>query len=265
MSAPPLQPLVPSQMPSHALLIVQQLRSRRLPAERVRLVRRIYTSSGFCNAASTGLTNCISVLSHARGNSLNKDIWKCSPFGSTPQNTDEGGWMFFDPMTCTLPPQRAWACKNVLVLMRCTGTMYFHGVLSCFYMMYFDARGACVSTDRPDAGGLCAEREAMLKMYGMAMEALNLDQRPPEADVADVAGGDLMGGADGPAAEAAAMEGARRDLIGYDGCVHLRNVVWDVPVMHVCNVCDTCSGCTPTPLLYTSPASAVHTRVHSCC
>lgn len=57
----------------------------------------------------------------------------------------------------------------------------------------------------------------MLKMYGMAMEALNLDQRASE-DVGAAAGGDLMGGADGPAAEAAAIEGARRDLIGYDGC-----------------------------------------------
>lgn len=61
----------------------------------------------------------------------------------------------------------------------------------------------------------------MLKMYGMAMEALNLDQRPTE-DVAAGAGGDLMGGADGPAAEAAAeaaaIEGAHRDLLTYNGC-----------------------------------------------
>lgn len=57
-------------------------------------------------------------------------------------------------------------------------------------------------------------------MYGMAMEALNLDQRLTE-DIAAGAGGDRMGGVHGPAAEAAAeaaAEGMLQDLLTYNNC-----------------------------------------------
>lgn len=105
-------------------------------------------------------------------------------------------------------------CASLLccssTLMRDTSRRYaLHPVL-----LVCLANAAVLSKHDRGCGG--AEREAMLKMYGMAMEALNLDQRPTEDFTAG--GADLMGGADGPAAEAAALEGARRDLLTYDGC-----------------------------------------------